>query len=155
VSWPTKGDDVRIPVRPLAAVAAVAVPLLAWGAPAGAGETSDSDNVEVTFTSTETGDEVSCWFSVYTSVEQEDWPYTMTESAGDFSECYREVRVETHATWIDSRGRTVRLSRVEQSPIMTVRLDDVASNLVVGHEVTYGQCDRDDQCHFELETATK
>jgi hypothetical protein len=79
----------------------------------------------------------------------------MTESSGDFSECYREVRVETHATWIDGRGRTVRLSRVEQSPIMTVRLDDVASDLVVRHEVTYGQCDRDDQCHFELETATK
>ena len=144
----------RVPVRSLAG-AAVAMPLLAWGAPAGAAQLSDFDQVEVTFTSTETGDDVSCWFSAYTSREHADWPYTSTESSGDFSECYQEVRVETHASWIDSQGRTVRLSRTRPSPITVIRLEDVASNLVVRHEVTYGQCDRDDQCHYELETSAK
>jgi hypothetical protein len=148
----------RIPVRPLAA-AALAVPLLAGSAPAGAGELTDYQDVEATFTSTATGDEVSCWFSAYTSREHEGepdgWSYTSTESSGDFAECYQRVRVETHATWIDSTGRTVRVSQSENSFIDVIRLQDVASNLVVRHEVTYGQCDRHDQCHYELETATK
>ena len=142
-----------LPVRPLAA-AALAIPLLTNAAPAGAGPLTDSQVSEVAFTSSETGDEVSCWFSAYTSVEDPEWPYTSTESSGDFAECYAHVRVETRATWTDSSGRTVRVSRTDNF-IDVIRLEDVASDLVVRHEVTYGQCDRHDQCHYESETSAK
>jgi len=145
---------VRIPVRPVAA-AAIALPLLAGGAPAGAGELTDSQEIQVRFTSTATGDEASCWFSVSTSVEDPGWPFSITESSGDFEECYARVRVETHATWVDGRGRTVRVSESERSFIDVVRYEGVARDLVVRHEVTYGLCDRHDQCHYELETAAK
>lgn len=143
----------RIPVRSLAA-AAIALPLLATAAPAGAASTTGFDEVQPTFTSTETGDEVS-WFSASTSVDDPTWPYTITESSGDFAECYAGVRVETHATWVDGRGRTVRVTESQRSFIDVIRFEDVARDLVVHHEVTYGQCDRRDQCHYELETSAK
>jgi hypothetical protein len=142
-------------VRPFAA-AAVAVPLLAVARPAAADHqvASEFSETQATFTSTETGEQVWCSVNGLTTVEQDGTGHTTTESSGDYSECY-DTRVELHATWTDSAGRTRHVSVVRRTFIKSAELEDVASDLVVRHVVVYGLCDTDDQCRYELETSPK
>ena len=142
-------------VRPVVATAAIAVPLLAVARPAGAYPVaSEYGETQATFTNPDTGEEVSCRVSALTSVEPDGSGSTGTESSGDYSECY-DARVELHATWTDSEGRSRHVPQVRRSFIVSAQLEDVAGDLVVRHKVTYGLCDTDDQCRYEVETSPK
>src|SRR5215211_7033312 len=140
----------RVPL----AVAAVAAPLLAVVPPAAAERLTDFRVTEVTFTSTESGEEVTCFVTASASREDDGSGTASTESSGDFSECYN-TRVEVHATWTDDQGRTVRVSDSRKSFLTTLHLDDVGHDLAARHEVTYALCDPHDQCHYEVHTAAK
>jgi hypothetical protein len=141
-------------VRPLAAAAA-AVLLLAVARPAAADQVaSEFSETQATFSSPETGEQVWCWVNGLTTVGDDGAGDTTTESSGDYSEC-DDTRVELHAPWTDFEGRTRHVSVLRRTFIKSAELEDVASDLTVRHVVTYGLCDTDDQCRFELETSPK